>query len=93
MVANCWNRSGNTNSSINCIHFLEETVGVLKNSKVGLFRADSGFCSETILQYIEPKTISYVMSCELYANLQSTVYSINNWQPLGMGIWITETTY
>ncbi len=25
MVANCWNRSGNTSSSNNCIHFLEET--------------------------------------------------------------------
>ena len=33
MVANCWNRSGNTGSSCNCIHFLEETFAILKNKK------------------------------------------------------------
>lgn len=93
MVANCWNRSGNTNSSSNCINFLEETFSILQNKKVGLFRADSGFCSEAILQYIEDKSVSYVMSCKLYANLQSTIYSISKWQPLGIGIWISEIEY
>jgi hypothetical protein len=93
MVANCWNRSGNTSSSSNCIHFLEETFSILKNKKIGLFRADSGFCSESILKFIEGKTIAYVMSCKLYANLQSTIYSIHNWQPIAMGIWITEITF
>jgi Transposase DDE domain group 1 len=58
-----------------------------------LFRADSGFCSEAILQYIEDKSVSYVMSCKLYANLQSTIYSISKWQPLGIGIWISEIEY
>jgi hypothetical protein len=93
MVANCWNRSGNTNSSSNCINFLEETLSILQNKKIGLFRADSGFCSEAILEYIEQKSIAYVMSCKLYANLQSTIYNTQNWQPLGMGIWISEIEY
>ena len=55
MVANCWNRSGNTSSSNNCINFLEETFAILKNKTVGLFRADGGFCSEQILKFIEDK--------------------------------------
>ena len=93
MVANCWNRSGNTGSSSNCIHFLEETFAILKNKKVGLFRADSGFCSETIMKFIEDKQIAYVMSCKLYARLQSTIYDIKNWQAIGMGIWITEIEF
>jgi Transposase DDE domain group 1 len=93
MVANCWNRSGNTNSSSNCINFLEETFSILKNKKIGLFRADSGFCSESILKFIESKSIAYVMSCKLYANLQNTIYTINHWQPIGMGIWISEIDY
>ena len=93
MVANCWNRSGNTGSSSNCIHFLEETFAILKNKKVGLFRADSGFCSEAIMDFIEEKQIAYVMSCKLYAKLQSTIYGINNWQAIGMGIWIAEIQY
>jgi hypothetical protein len=93
MVANCWNRSGNTSSSNNCINFLEETFEILKNKKVGLFRADSGFCSESILKFIEEKNISYVMSCKLYANLQSAIYNVSKWQPLGIGIWITEMEF
>ena len=93
MVANCWNRSGNTSSSNNCIYFLEETFAILKNKKVGLFRADSGFCSQAILEFIENKEIAYVMSCKLYANLQSTIYSIKKWNAIGEGLWITEIEY
>jgi len=93
MVANCWNRSGNTGSSSNCIHFLEETFEILTNKKVGLFRADSGFCNETIMEFIEDKQVAYVMSCKLYARLQGTIYGIKNWQALGMGIWIAEIEY
>jgi Transposase DDE domain group 1 len=93
MVANCWNRSGNTASSSNCIHFLEETFQILQGKKVGLLRADSGFCSETILKYIEDKDISYVMSCKLYANLQSAIYHQQKWLPVGMGIWISEIEF
>jgi len=93
MVANCWNRSGNTSSINNCINFLEETFAILRNKKVGLLRAESGFCSETILKFIEEKNIAYVMLCKLYANLQSAIYSVSKWQPLGMGIWITEMEF
>lgn len=93
MVANCWNRSGNTASSSNCINFLEETLGILASKTVGLLRADSGFCSEAIIKYIEDKSIAYVMSCKLYANLQSAIYNHNKWHPIGVGIWISEINY
>ncbi len=86
MVANCWNRSGDTSSSSNCIHFLEETFSILQNKTIGLFRGDSGFCSESIMKFIEEKNIPYVMSCKLYANLQSTIYTHTTWNPIGMGI-------
>jgi hypothetical protein len=90
MVANCWNRSGNTGSNSNCINFLEETFSILKHKKVGLFRADSGFCTSSILDYIENKSIAYVMSCKLYARLQNEIYQISNWTGLGEGLWISE---
>lgn len=72
---------------------MEETFAILKNKKVGLFRADSGFCCESILKFIEDKQIAYVMSCKLYANLQSAIYDITKWQPIGMGTWITEMEF
>lgn len=90
MVANCWNRSGNTSSANNCVNFLEETFEILRNKKVGLFRADSGFCSHSILEYIEGISIPYVMACRLYANLQSTIYSIKEWNNIDNGLWISE---
>ena len=93
MVANCWNRSGNTGSSSNCIHFLEETFAILKNKKVGLFRADSGFCTSAILDFIEDKKMAYVMSCKLYARLQSEIYQITRWTAIGEGLWISEISY
>ena len=93
MVANCWNRSGNTGSSSNCINFLEETFAILKNKKIGLFRADSGFCTSSILDFIESKKIAYVMSCKLYARLQSEIYQIARWTAIGEGLWISEISY
>ena len=93
MVANCWNRSGNTGSSSNCIHFLEETFQILQNKKIGLFRADSGFCSSAILDYIESKDIAYVVACKLYANLQIEIGAIKQWNAVGEGIWISEIKY
>jgi hypothetical protein len=93
MVANCWNRSGDSASSSNCIHFLEETLEILKHKKVGLFRADSGFCTSSILDFIEGKKMAYVMACKLYANLQSEIYNIVKWNAIGEGLWISEISY
>ncbi|MBC7507349.1 MAG: IS1380 family transposase, partial [Ferruginibacter sp.] len=53
---------------------MEETFAILKNKKVGLFRVDSGFCSETIMKFTEDKQIAYLISCKLYAKLQAAIY-------------------
>lgn len=93
MVANCWLRSGNTNSSSNCIHFLEETFRILKHKTIGLFRADSGFCTAKILEFMEERRISYVIAVPMYANLQRQIYDIKNWNAIGLGLFINEIEY
>jgi hypothetical protein len=93
MVANCWLRSGDTTSSSNCIRFLEETFFILQYKTVGLFRADAGFCGNTVLDFLETRSIGYVIALKLYANLQSKIYEIKNWLALGEGIWISEMEY
>lgn len=93
MVANCWNRSGNTNSSSNAIRFIEETFQILKDKTIGLFRADSGFCTSGILDFIEGKGIAYVVACKLYAKLQAEIYDIQDWRAIGEGLWISEINY
>ncbi len=46
MVANAWMRSGNTSDLNNYTHFLDETFDIaLKDKKIGLISADSGFYS------------------------------------------------
>jgi len=93
MVANCWLRSGNTASASNCIHFLEETFSILKDKTIGLFRADSGFSSNSIFEYLEEKKIPYVIAGRLHALLQSRIKDIQGWTPLDTGIWIAEMEY
>ena len=93
MVANCWLRSGDTSSSTNCIHFLEETFDILKDKVVGLFRADSGFCSEKIFAFLEAKKIPYVIAGRMHALLQAKIKDLNAWNAVDMGIWISEFTY
>jgi hypothetical protein len=80
MVANCWLRSGNTSSSNNILaSFLEETFAVLQNKKVGLFRADSGFFSHSILDYLEQKSIAYVIAAKMHSKMQEKIADIKNW--------------
>jgi len=55
LVANFWLRSGNTNSSNNVLSFIEATLENLGDTKVGLFRADSGFYDETIVRLLQQK--------------------------------------
>lgn len=93
MVANCWLRSGNTASSSNCLGFLDETFNILKDKTIGLFRADSGFSSNSIFEYLENKNIPYVIAGRMHAVMQLNIKDIENWVAIGEGIWISETQY
>ena len=62
MVANFWLRPGNSNTSNNILAFLQETFDVLKGKTIGLFRADSGFYSKDVMEWLEDKQTDYVMS-------------------------------
>jgi len=93
MVANCWLRSGDTASSNNTIAFLEETFTILQSKKVGLFRADSGFFSDEILNFIERKTISYVVAARMHSLLQDKVSKIKTWNNFEGNFSIAEFEY
>ena len=93
MVVNSWLRSGNTSSAHQCIDFLTETLGILKNKKIGLLRADSGFAGNSIFTHLENERINYVIAARMHAGLQDKVKQLKTWNAIGMGIWISETTY
>ena len=94
LVANMWLRSGDTSSANNFLSFLEDTLSKLKNKNVSLLRLDSGFFQSDILDYVEEKSIDYVIAAKFTHPIQRLIASNNsNWMVLDTGIEICEQMY
>jgi hypothetical protein len=94
MVANAWLRPGNTADSSNCKEFLEETFEeVLKEKRVGLLRADSGFYTDNILSYLEKRTQNYIIAVRMYPNVKNRVYGLENWVEICKGIEVSQMLF
>ena len=93
MVVNSWLRSGDTASAHQCIDFLNETLAILQNKKIGLLRADAGFASNTIMNHLEKQHIQYVIAARIHSGLQDKVHQIKTWNAIGLGIWLSEIEY
>jgi hypothetical protein len=93
LVANMWLRSGDSSSSNNFLGFLEDTLSKLKNKTVSLIRLDSGFCSSEILDYLESKSLSYIVASKFTHPIQRLIANSRNWILLENGIEICEQNY
>lgn len=93
MVANFWLRSGDAYTTSNFLSFLEDTLSRLEGKVISLLRADSGFYSKEIFEYLESKSINYIIVARHYSTIQKKVAAIENWWVLDDGIEISETTY
>jgi hypothetical protein len=87
MIANAWMRPGNTSALNNHEAFLEETFGdILKDKQVGLVRADSGFYSDTFLQWFEQRSLDYAIAVKFYENIKYSIGNITQWIKINDGI-------
>lgn len=93
LVANMWLRSGDCSSANNFLSFLEDTLSKLKNKTIGLIRLDSGFFQSNILDYLEQKTIDYIVAVKFTHPIQRIIKQSNNWITLDAGIEICEQLY
>lgn len=94
MVANAWLRPGNTADSSICKEFMQETFDhALKSEKVGLVRADSGFYTDELLNYLEERQHNYIMAVKMYPNVKSEIWSISDWIELTKGIELSEMRF
>jgi len=93
LVANMWLRSGNTSSSDNFLAFLEDTLTKLKNKTVSLIRLDSGFYGKEVFEYLEHKTIDYIVAARFYEPIQRLIASNQTWITVDDGIEISEINY
>ncbi len=93
MVINAWLRPGNTVPLSNVKGFLEETLEILSNIKIGLVRADSGFYADKFLKYFEEKRINYIVAVKLFKPIKQMLEGITGWITLKDGIQIKEVIY
>ena len=88
MVANAWLRQGNTGSSNNAKAFLEETLEILKDKKVGLIRCDSGFYTNDFLSELEGKTLNYITAVKFYPTIKRELLCLSDWIEIKRGVEI-----
>jgi len=93
LVANIWLRSGDTASSSNFLGFLENTLEKFQNKIVSLVRLDSGFCSDEIMNYLEQKSLKYIIAAKFYHPIQRLIAGSENWIFLDDGIEVCEKMY
>jgi hypothetical protein len=95
MLANFWLRPGDTYTTNNFLNFLEDTISNLAGKNVGLLRADSGFYSKEIFEYLEgkEKPIGYIIAAKFYRPIKLKLANEKIWLKLGEGIEISETLY
>lgn len=94
MVANAWLRPGNTVALSNCKSFTDETFELLRDKKVGLVRADSGFYAHDFLSYLETeKRINYIVAVKMYPTIKRELRALEGWIQLRDGMEIGEFEY
>ena len=93
LVANMWLRSGDTSASTNFKGFLEDTLSKLGTKKVSLVRLDSGFFQQEILDYLEKKSLDYVVAAKFTQPIQRIIAAESGWMLLDKGIEIREQMY
>jgi hypothetical protein len=87
MVANTWLRPGNTSDFNNYKAFLNETFDVaLKDKKIGLVRADSGFYSNNFLKWFESRELNYIIAAKFYKNIKYQIGAIEQWTEITNGL-------
>ena len=93
MMANLWLRSGNSVSANNAQAFLASTLEHLGGKKVGLVRADSGFCERAFLSELEERDLPYIVALKLNQPLQRALASAQGWWQLDEGIQLCSFEY
>lgn len=93
MVANFWLRSGDTGDANNFLGFLEETLNMFGDKKVGLVRLDSGFFQKDIMDYLENKHLSYIIAARFVHPIQRLIDKQDFWLKVDDGIEICDKEY
>ena len=93
LVANFWLRPGNAFTSNNAVAFIESTLENLGATKVGTFRANSGFYDKAVVSLLKERKVPYIISAKLTQGLQQAILNECRWQQIEQGIEVSELDY
>ena len=82
LVAGFWLRPGNTVSFNNVIAFTLWVLQLLpRQVRIGLVRADAGFCLQEWLDLLETQRLSYIVVGKLHEPVRNLLRKEQNWEP------------
>lgn len=93
MVVNGWMRAGNTVAMTDVESFMDQTLQIVQNKTVGLVRADSGFYSARVFDYLENKSLNYVIAAKMFLPLKQKIIAHTQWFTASDGIDYAEFDY
>ena len=78
-----WLRSGNTGAARGVVPFLQEALALLpEGSWIGTVRADSGFCDGALLDFLEERSLPYVIVARQTLRLKGRCSGVREWTPI-----------
>jgi hypothetical protein len=92
-ILHAWLRSGNTGAARGICEFLKEAFALLpKGWKIRTVRADSGFFTEELLEFLEDREVAYVIVARLTANIKRRAAALCQWTPIDQDYAVSEFT-
>ena len=95
LVAGFWLRPGNTRCDNNVVSFTAQLLDRLPaHIRIGLVRADSGFCDDPWLRLLEQRSLPYIVVGRLHEPVQQLIKKSTRWEPTDLpGTEVAEETY
>jgi len=79
-VLHAWLRSGNTSASRGVSEFLKEALALMPPGwRLRRVRADSGFFAEGLLEFLEDRSLPYVIVARLTKNIKTKAAALSKW--------------
>ena len=95
LVAQFWLRAGNAPCMSNAVNFTCELLSNLpRHVRLGLVRADSGFCVDGWLSLLEARNLHYIVAAQLHCKLQGLIRKETRWRTTHVaGVEVAELDY
>lgn len=90
-VLHGWLRSGNCGSARGVVAFLQEALALVPAGlKIACVRADSGFCENAFLLFLEQMKLPYIVVARMTASIRARCTGLTEWTALDQNYAVGE---